>query len=72
MYMGRPMTQLTVESNVRKAREKVVHCKAQYDAALNELDKALAQQDKFIADKILKAMKKKRKPLEEVLRLINL
>lgn len=70
--MGRQVTQLTVESNVRKAREKVVHCKAQYDEALKELDKALAQQDRFIADKILQAMKKKGKPLEEVLRLINL
>lgn len=70
--MGRQVTQLTVESNVRKAREKVVHCKAQYDAALKELDKAIAQQDKFIAYKVLQAMKKKGKPLEEVLRLINL
>lgn len=70
--MGRPVTQLTIESNVRRAREKVVHCKAQYDEALKELDKALAQQDRFIADKILQAMKKKGKSLEEVLRLINL
>ena len=70
--MGRPVTQLTIESNVRRAREKVVHCKTQYDEALKELDKALAQQDRFIADKILQAMKKKGKPLEEVLRLINL
>lgn len=70
--MGRPVTQLGVETKVKKAREKVVRCKALYDAALKELDEALAAQDKFTSDRILQAMKKKGKPLEEVLRLINL
>lgn len=51
--------------------EKIIYTKL-LTGFLKELDKALAQQDRFIADKILQAMKKKGKPLEEVLRLINL
>ena len=66
------VTQLGVEARVKKAMEKVVRCKALYDATLKELDEALAEQDKFTSDKIHQAMKKKGKPLEEMLRLVNL
>ena len=57
MNIERPVTQLTIWSNGRSVREKITHCKAKNNETINKLDKALAQQYRFIADKTLQAMK---------------
>lgn len=69
--MGRVKTE-SIDARIRKAQEKVKRYKALYEASQDELEELLEQRRKIQAEELVKAMEKKGKSFDEVMRLINL
>jgi len=61
----------TIETEIVKAKEMVIKTKAKYEAAITELEAAMAKRDEFIAKDLLEAFKKSGKSYETVMRFLK-
>jgi hypothetical protein len=69
--MARTKSMATIESEIVKAKEVVIKTKAKYEAAITELETAMARRDEFIARDLLDAFKKSGKSYETVMRFLK-
>ncbi len=70
--MARPRKITPIEERISKAELKVQKAGKEYEAACAELKELYAERNRIQADILLKAMAKKGKSFEEILRLIEL
>lgn len=70
--MGRVSKSESINAKIRKAQDNVKRYKALYESSQAELEKLLEERKKIQAEQLMKAMEKKGKSFDEVMRLINL
>lgn len=70
--MARPRKIIPIEERISKAEQKVQKTRKEYEEACSELKELYVERNRIQADILLKAMAKKGKSFEEILRLIEL
>lgn len=70
--MARPKKNIPIEEKIQKAEQKVQSTKLEYETACSELKALLEERIRIQADILLKAMAKKGKTFDELLRFIEL
>ena len=70
--MARPRKIIPIEERISKAEQKVQKTRKEYEEAYSELKELYVERNRIQADILLKAMAKKGKSFEEILRLIEL
>jgi uncharacterized protein (DUF4415 family) len=69
--MARTKSMATIETEIAKAKEVVLKTKAKHEAAIADLEAAMAKKDERIAKDLLDAFKKSGKSYDTVMRSLK-